>query len=261
MSVDVLTTPQRELWEARRAGFADCEFVGQESFMGAAEIRWLARRAEIGPGVRVLDLCCGVAGPGLFVVSELGCDYVGVDASAASIECARRRWSDRGVGLASEVAFEVGTVAPVPPGPYDVVLLLETLLAFRERSDLFAGISAALPVGARFALTVESGAPLTRAEQAAMPASDTVWIAPLGEVCAELDRVGLRVRCLVERTRSHLAVAEELTTAYEVREPTLAKVVGARGARELVDSSRLWSTWLRSGRVRKYAVVADKVRS
>ena len=31
--------------------------------MRAAEVRRLARQARVGPGVPVLDLCCGVAGP------------------------------------------------------------------------------------------------------------------------------------------------------------------------------------------------------
>ena len=45
----------------------------------------LAVQAGIGPGVAVLDLCCGIAGPGRFVTRELGCDYLGVDASASAV--------------------------------------------------------------------------------------------------------------------------------------------------------------------------------
>ena len=52
------------LERARVAAYPPGEFVGQESFMRASEIRALAVQAGIGPGVAVLDLCCGVAGPG-----------------------------------------------------------------------------------------------------------------------------------------------------------------------------------------------------
>ena len=31
--------------------------------MRAGEVRTLAHQARVGPGVSVLDLCCGVAGP------------------------------------------------------------------------------------------------------------------------------------------------------------------------------------------------------
>src|SRR5262249_24280755 len=57
----------RALTRARVAAYAPGEFVGQESFMTAGEIRALAAQAGVGPGVEVLDLCCGVAGPGRFI--------------------------------------------------------------------------------------------------------------------------------------------------------------------------------------------------
>jgi hypothetical protein len=44
--------------------------VGQESFMRVAEIRRPARHAGIALGVSVLDLCCGIAGPGRLMVAE-----------------------------------------------------------------------------------------------------------------------------------------------------------------------------------------------
>src|SRR5215211_3981663 len=102
---------------ARMSAYAPGEFVEQESFMSASEIRALAVRAGIAPGVSVLDLCCGVGGPGRFVTRELGCEYLGVDASPSAIDIARARTGD----LCCR--FEVSCIPPVPPGPFDVVLL------------------------------------------------------------------------------------------------------------------------------------------
>ena len=65
------------LQRARVSAYAPGEFVEQESFMRAAEIRALAVQAGIAPGVSVLDLCCGVAGPGRFITRELGCTLSG----------------------------------------------------------------------------------------------------------------------------------------------------------------------------------------
>ena len=79
------------LRRAREAAYAPGEYVEQESFMRAGEIRALAERAGIAPGVSVLDLCCGVAGPGRFITRELGCRYLGADSSASAIEIARSR--------------------------------------------------------------------------------------------------------------------------------------------------------------------------
>src|SRR5215218_4478022 len=107
----------RALRRARGAAYAAGEFVGQEGFMTAAEIRALARRAGAGPGVAVLDLCCGIAGPGRLIVRELGCDYLGVDSSASAVAIARARAGDL------PCRFAVAQVPPLPAGGFDVVLL------------------------------------------------------------------------------------------------------------------------------------------
>ena len=77
------------LARARASAYPPGEFVEQESFMRASEIRLLAERAGIAPGVSVLDLCCGVAGPGRLVTRERGCGYLGIDRSASAIDIAR----------------------------------------------------------------------------------------------------------------------------------------------------------------------------
>ena len=62
--------------------------------MTTAEIRALAAQAGIGPGTAVLDVCCGIAGPGRFLTRQLGCVYLGVDASASAVALARERAGD-----------------------------------------------------------------------------------------------------------------------------------------------------------------------
>ena len=159
------------LWEARRAAFPPGEFVGQESFVTAHQIRTLAGHGGIGAGTRVLDLCCGVAGPGLLLVSEHHCRYLGVDAESGSIAAARARAASTGL----RADFEVVRVPPVPTGRFDVVLLLETLLAFRAKDPLLRGVASALTGGGRFVFTVEEGAILRTVELDRMPGADTVW--------------------------------------------------------------------------------------
>jgi len=244
----------RALERARPSAYPPGEFVGQESFMRASEILSLAFRAGIEPGVSVLGLCCGVAGPGRLVVRELGGTYLGVDESASAIDLARAR--ARAAGLSCR--FEVRRIPPVPQGPFDVVLLLETLLAFPEKNGLLAGISSALKPGGRFAFTVEEGQPLTEAERDAMPDAETVWLASLADVVSALDRVGLTVRLHEECSESHLEVVDSLTEAFAAEAPEIEAQVGRRAVDELLTAHRLWSDWLRRGRVRKFAVVAEK---
>ena|ERR1700729_3958051 len=242
----------RALQQARVSAYAPGEFVEQEGFMRAGEIRSLAVRAGIAPGVSVLDLCCGVAGPGRFITRELSCSYLGVDLSSSAIDVARARARDL------PCRFEVSRIPPLPPGPFDVVLLLETMLAFQEKDALLDEVSGALTTGGRFAFTVEEGLPLTEEERERMPDADTVWLIPLEEMLSGLERAGLVVRWRDDVSRSHLAMADSLTNAFSADADGITAQIGRRALEELLSAHRLWSEWLRAGRVRKFAFVAEK---
>jgi SAM-dependent methyltransferase len=242
----------RALERARVSAYAPGEFVEQESFMGAGEILTLARRAGIGPSVSVLDLCCGIAGPGRFITERLGCLYLGVDYSASAVEIARERAGEL------PCRFEVAQAPPIPRGPFDVVLLLETMLAFPDKQSLVAGISRELISGGRFAFTLEEGRPLTDSERETMPDADTVWLTPLQDMITCLGRVGLTLRWQEDCSCSHRAMADSLLNAFAADATEIAAQIGRPALQELLEAHRLWSRWLRAGRVRKLAMVAEK---
>lgn len=242
----------RALRRARVAAYVPGEFIEQEGFMGAGEILALARQAGIARGVSVLDLCCGVAGPGRFITQELGCAYLGVDFSASAIEIARERAGDL------RCQFEVARIPPIPGGPFDVVLLFETMLAFPDKETLLRAISRELVAGGRLAFTMEEGLPLVEAERAEMPDAETVWLTPLSEMLACLERVGLVVRWQDDCSRSHRAVADSLIDAFTADAVNIAAQIGRTALDELLAAHRLWSDWLREGRLRKLAFVAEK---
>lgn len=240
------------LRRARVAAYPPGEFVEQESFMRASEIRAIADQAGIAAGTSMLDLCCGIAGPGRFLTRERNCTYLGVDYSSSAIGLARQ--------LADELScrFEVSRVPPVPSGPFDVAMLLETMLAYPEKTALLREISGALIPGGRFAFTLEEGLPLTESERAAMPDADTVWLTPLPEMLGALEQAGLAVRWQQDWTRPHRDMADSLRDAFARDEGEIAAQIGRQALEELLVSHRLWSAWLGEGRVRKIALVAEK---
>jgi SAM-dependent methyltransferase len=239
---------------ARAAAHPPGEHVGQESFMTAGEIRALAERAGVGPGASVLDLCCGVAGPGRFLCRTLRpAAYLGVDADAGAIALAR----ERAAGLPCQ--FLVAQIPPLPSVSVDVVLLLETILAFEDKDALVRQIFPLLPPGGRLALTVEAGAPLTAPERAAMPAAGTVHLVPLDGLVATLERAGFAVRWTEDHSAAHRATAHALADAFAADAVRIAAAIGREGLRDLLTAHRLWVEWLDAGRVRKVALVAERV--
>jgi SAM-dependent methyltransferase len=225
--------------------------VGQEGFMGAGEIRRLAGRAGIGPGTSVLDLCCGVAGPGRLIVAERGCRYLGLDYSTSAVQIARRLATDL------PCRFEQAHVPPLPDGRFEVALLLETMLAFPDKRALLSEVVRVLAPGGRFACTIEEGRPLTPKEQAQMPDADTVWLIGLTEMTALLAEVGLTVTWQQQCTASHRATARALLQSFRTHSVAIARKIGAPALDELIAAHQLWSDWLGSGRVRKFALVAE----
>ena len=220
--------------------------------MRAAEVRRLAHQARVGPGVSVLDLCCGVAGPGRMITAESGCCYLGIDHSARALATARQ--------LAGELPcrFEQAHLPPLPDGRFEVVLLLETMLAFPDKEALVREVARTLEPGGRFAFTVEEGRPLTRQEQSLMPAADTVWPIELAELTGVLGNAGLAVTWRQEHSSSHHAIATALLRCYRADSAQIAGQIGEQAAAELITAHQLWNDWLGSGRVRKFAMVAEK---
>lgn len=241
------------LLRARLAAYPPGEFVGQESFMCASEILRLGTLAGIAPGVSVLDLCCGVAGPGLLISRELGCSYVGVDEDPDAVDIARQRAAHH-----AGCRFVCARVPPVPRGPYDVVLLLETMLAFPDKGHLLQEIVDSLETGGRFAFTVEEGRPLSRTERVRMPASETVCLLPLPDLLPAVERAGLQVLWQGDCTRAHHATAAALRDAFAEDAHDIAMRIGRRSLDDLLTSHQLWCDWLAAGRVRKLAFVAEK---
>jgi hypothetical protein len=81
-----------------------------------------------------------------------------------------------------------------------------------------------------------------------MPNSGTVWLTPLDELTASLERAGLEVMWIDDLSRAHSARAQALARAYAAEE-----------VHDLVATHRLWARWLDGGRARKLALVAKRV--
>jgi SAM-dependent methyltransferase len=248
--------PTPTLRRAREAAYGDGQFVGQDSFMTADQILALARAAGVTSGARVLDVCCGIGGPGVYLARELGCRIVGVDLSGEGVR--RAREAGQAGGLARRTAFLVADAGRLPLGPvFDAALLLETMLAIEDKARLMGEVGRVLRPGGRFGLTLEVGRPLSP-EERRVPAGDAIWLIGEAEFVALARAAGFRVRWLEDQTAAHAAVAGRLATAFGDDRGTISVEVGAAGDEIAVAHAR-WAHWLSNGRVRKLALVLERV--
>jgi hypothetical protein len=77
---------------------------------------------------------------------------------------------------------------------------------------------------------------------------------------ATLERAGLEITWQEDHSRAHRAVARALAAAYAADADAIAAQIGRRALEELLAAHRLWIEWLDTGRVRKLAVVAERLR-
>ena len=186
------------------------------------------------------------------ITAESGCRYLGADCSASALATARQLAG----GLPCR--FVQAHLPPLPGGRFEVVLLLETMLAFPGKEALVAEVAGTLEPGGRFAFTVEEKRPLTRREQSRMPAADTVWPVELAELTGVLRTAGLAVTWQQDCSSAHHATATALLGCYRADSAQIAAQIGEQATAGLITAHQLWSDWLGSGRVRKFAMVAQK---
>src|SRR5215207_4592697 len=106
------------------------------SDLGMPVVALLAPRA----GERILDVGCG-DGPLTKKLVELGCDVVGVDASAAMVEAAKAMGLDARVMDGQALKFE---------GEFDAVFSSAALHWMKQADAVIAGVWRALKPGGRF---------------------------------------------------------------------------------------------------------------
>ncbi|KOV67638.1 SAM-dependent methyltransferase [Streptomyces sp. MMG1121] len=152
----------------------------------------------------VLDLGCGVGGPGLRVVAHTGARVTGISISEEQIKTANRLAAE--AGMADRAVFQHGDAMklPFPDRSFDAVMALESLCHMPDRQQALGEISRVLVPGGRLVLTdVFDRAPRGQARH---PGVDKfcrdlmATMADLDDYVALLHRCGLRPRAVLDVT-------------------------------------------------------------
>lgn len=113
--------------------------------------RYLAERANVATGTRVLDAGCGVGGSAIWLARELGARVVGVTLLERQVALARALATER--GLDELVRFEVLDMAETgfPAASFDVVWNVESMCHVADLEAYLLHVRELLADGGRFA--------------------------------------------------------------------------------------------------------------
>ena len=125
----------------------------QDHYGGVAAVDLLARRARIGAGSRVLDVCAGLAGPARFLASRRGCRVVALELHRGRATSADRL--TRRTGLSALVRVVRGDARQLPfrAASFDACISQEGFLHVDDKAATLAECRRVLIPGARVAFT------------------------------------------------------------------------------------------------------------
>ncbi|HXQ51537.1 MAG TPA: methyltransferase domain-containing protein [Stellaceae bacterium] len=162
---------------------------------GIVATREHAARAEIRPGMKVLDLGCGQGGPARYLAGECGCRVTGLDLTPEFIELARLLTAR--CGLAGEIEFHVGSALALPfaAASFDHVWCHNATMNITDKATLAREIARVLKRGGRMSCVELAQGP-AGAPQFPLPwATDTTssFLVSPAAMKATLEAAGLRV--------------------------------------------------------------------
>lgn len=248
----------RALEPAMARAYGAREYVGQESFVTASEVLTIAHRMGITASSKVLDLCCGTGGLTRHLAASMGCGVVGVDRSFPAAHRAQGAASIHSPPVKATFLAAEATRLPFA-GPFDAALLIETMLAIADKGALLTEVHRVLRPRGRFGLTLEDGLPLDEAEQRALSSGHRVWLIPAESFSALVSDRQFRLIWQEDHTAQHAKTANRLLKAYERHRAAITEHIGADLCEQIIADHRIWVRWLTTRRVRKLALVIERM--
>ncbi len=154
--VDVEHLQARDLYERD----LDCQNLGGFGMLEVIATA-VAERAVPQPGDHVLDVGCGMGGPGRFLADRFGCTVTGIDLLPLRVESAEDL--TKRTGLAERISYQVASVTDLPfeDGAFAQVWMLDVGIHVRDKAAMFAEIARVLRPGGLFVMHDQMG-PLAR---------------------------------------------------------------------------------------------------
>ena len=148
----------------------------------------------LAPGMRVLDVGCGIGGPSRYVAATYDCEVVGIDLTEEYCEVAALL-ADR-VGLGGRVEYRPGNALAVPfdDGAFDAAYTQHVAMNIQDKARLYAEVWRVLKPGGRFGIydLLQGGGDVIYPVPWARDAATSFLVRP-GELRGLLEAAGFEV--------------------------------------------------------------------
>ena len=107
------------------------------------------------PGMKILDIGCGIGGSAFYMAQHYGVDVFGIDLSTNMIDLAKGYWKTRHPAIKHRVRFlvEDATTMSYPDNFYDVVYSRDTILHIENKLELFKLFEKTLKPGGQLVIS------------------------------------------------------------------------------------------------------------
>jgi SAM-dependent methyltransferase len=186
-----------------RIGPADLFPVDQLHAGGAAATRHVLDRLEVGPGMRLLDVGCGIGGTSR-MAAMAGAEVTGIDLTPEFIEAATSLTARTGLQDRVTYVTTAGESAPFEDGSFDAAVMVHVGMNIPRKTVVFSQVHRVLAPGARFAMFEQMRAadgdlpyPMPWAED-----ERSSFVETPDEYVAHLEAAGFTVEEVEDRTGS-----------------------------------------------------------
>jgi ubiquinone/menaquinone biosynthesis C-methylase UbiE len=119
---------------------------------GLESTKELAAQMELRPGMKLLDVGCGIGGPARYFAKEHACDVTGIDLTKEFVEVARSL--TRLLKLDSQARFEQGSALKLPfeAASFDGAYLIHVGMNLSDKAGVYREVRRVLKPGALFTI-------------------------------------------------------------------------------------------------------------
>jgi ubiquinone/menaquinone biosynthesis C-methylase UbiE len=208
----------------------DCQNLGAFEMLSAITAA-VSRRAAPTATDHLLDVGCGMGGPGRFLADRFGCTITGIDLLALRVDTAEEL--TKRAGLASRISYRVADVTSLPfeDAGFAQAWMLDVGVHVQDKHAMFSEIARVLEPGGLLVMHDQMG-PLTRAMR---PLTEMApFIAPtLPQMIRTVESAGLRVLDWQDTTPQIVSYFERIRAEHGPLTP---------GPEE---DAKPWRRWLR----------------